>query len=75
MKNIGDRKEFVKEIQMALCYLGYGSTFLVPIDGFWGKNTKDAVCHFQNEKNLNPTGVVDLETYTILMSEKDALDK
>lgn len=65
---IGDRGPIVKEIQQRLLKLGYsiGPTYA---DGNYGEKTAAAVRKFQEKHGLNPTGIVDKQTYQKLVFE------
>ena len=56
---VGDRGAQVKALQEKLALLDYA---VGKADGVFGKNTRRAVVMFQFESDLEPTGVVNLET-------------
>ncbi len=60
-----DRKAVVRHIQEMLraIQISNGSDVNVPIDGFFGNKTKDAVRDFQLKNGISPTGDVDSITY------------
>ena len=57
----------VKQAQQILDSLGYQPG---PIDGLWGKKTKEALKQFQIDNNLPITGKIDPDTKKILISKK-----
>lgn len=61
--NIGSQGEFVRELQAALKLLGYYNS---EIDGMYGQNTARAVSLFQENAQLNATGVVNQQTWNRL---------
>ena len=73
MYRIDDKREYVKEIQLALNLLGYGDSHLVPIDGVYGENTKLAVLHFQEKNQIPTTGYINYETHLTLMKQRDSI--
>ncbi len=75
MYHISNKQEPIKEVQIALFALGYGESHLVPIDGIFGENTRNAILHFQQENGLIPSGVVDYETFIQLKNKKIEVEK
>ncbi len=61
-------KNFIVQIQRILRDLNFYQTKngRVGIDGIYDEGTKDAVRQFQNKYGLEPTGIVDSETWTLL---------
>ncbi|MBW4559983.1 MAG: peptidoglycan-binding protein [Mojavia pulchra JT2-VF2] len=68
---IGDRGENVKAIQERLLQLGF---FNANPDGYFGENTRAYVYAFQQYSRLNPTGVVDAQTWQALGLNSSAVD-
>ena len=67
-----NQSEAIKEIQTYLFFLSdkkYDSINRIPIDGVFDKETEQAVIAFQKETSIDPTGIVDYETFTTLYSE------
>ena len=67
-----DKTPAIKEIQEYLFFLSdkkYESIKRIPIDGVFDKETEDAVIAFQLATSLEPTGIVDYETFTTLYTE------
>lgn len=66
----GDVRPTVELIQYALNILSpfYPTIPQIPITGFFDEQTRNAVIEFQRAINLEPTGVVDRETYEALAS-------
>ncbi len=60
---IGDSGENVKAVQERLLQIGF---FNANPDGYFGENTKSYVYAFQQYSRLNPTGVVDPQTWQAL---------
>lgn len=60
----GSRGNAVKRVQEWLCY----HNLQVVADGVFGYVTQDAVMNFQFSQDLNPTGVVDENTFRALVS-------
>lgn len=76
MYSIKNKKEPVREVQRILLTLGYGESHLVPMDGIFGENTRLALMNFQQKNALEVTGVVNYETYLVLLEEYEkALEK
>ena len=67
-----DKTAAIKEIQEYLFFLSdkkYERIKRIPIDGVFDKETEDAVIAFQLATSLEPTGIVDYETFTTLYTE------
>lgn len=66
--SFGDSGESVRAVQYYLSLIGYYNPNLntVAIDGVFGNETVNAVKVFQQNFSLNPTGVVDRETWNKL---------
>ncbi len=67
-----DRKSAVKEIQKFLYALSdkkYENLPRVAITGIYNAETANAVKEFQRTKGLNPTGITNLETFTLLYED------
>lgn len=67
-----NRSEAIREIQTYLFFLSdkrYDSINRIPIDGVFDQETEQAVIAFQKETSLDPTGIVDYETFTTLYLE------
>ena len=62
------RREHVRQAQLALRELGYG----IQPDGLFGPETTAAVQRFQRDNGLSPTGQVDAETWRRLMARRQA---
>lgn len=62
----GDFSEAVIDIQARLLELGY---FGIQPTGFFGDMTEEAIKAFQLQNGLEATGVMDEETYALLMGE------
>ena len=60
----GSRGEEVKEIQIRLIEMGYLEG---DADGLFGPVTEAAVIAFQGDNNLEPTGIVNEDTYNAIM--------
>jgi len=58
----------VEEIQSTLKEIGF---FEGPIDGLMGGATRRAIKKFQKNKNLQPTGIINKDTYSLLLREKE----
>ncbi len=76
MHRIENKCDAVKEIQDLLLSLSYKDPEIpqVPIDGVYGKNTKNAVMQFQKKHGLNVTGSVDYDTFRKLCDDCKAMD-
>lgn len=59
----------VKTVQRLLYCMGYNLGY-DPIDGNFGSLTHEAVCAFQEKKNLPSTGIVDEQTWKKLLGTK-----
>ena len=67
MYHIEDEGAFIIRIQRYLISALQGESIpLSPIDGVYAEDTRSAVEHFQRISGLNPTGIVNEETYTLL---------
>ena len=67
-----NRSEAIREIQTYLFFLSdkrYDSINRIPIDGVFDQETEQAVIAFQKETSLDPTGIVDYETFSLLYEE------
>ena len=66
--DLRDIRETIREIQEYLLDISYrnGDFNSVSIDGFYGKETADAVRGFQKSVALPVTGTVDFETFNTL---------
>ncbi len=60
-------RSFLKMVQVLLLKKGYK---LGKADGFWGRNTRNALKKFQKDNKLKVTGLVDQKTKKILFSGK-----
>jgi len=66
------KSDCIKTIQKYLLLLGYGPVLKEydknknAVDGWYGKNTTDAVMIFQSDNNLPETGVVDTKTFNTM---------
>jgi peptidoglycan hydrolase-like protein with peptidoglycan-binding domain len=60
---IGDSGENVKAVQERLLQIGF---FNANPDGYFGENTRAYVYSFQQYSRLNPTGIVDSQTWQAL---------
>ena len=65
---LGDSGVAVKALQYYLAFLGYFYSDLppIPITGYFGTLTRDAVFTFQNTRGLPITGVVDANLFTLI---------
>ncbi|MBD0263225.1 MAG: peptidoglycan-binding protein [Tolypothrix sp. Co-bin9] len=61
--SVGDRGENVRALQERLGQLGYFKAFP---DGYFSEYTRSSVIAFQQNYQLNPTGVVDSQTWQVL---------
>ena len=61
----------VKNIQFMLREINLYNNILpeVIVDGIYDNQTKEAVMDFQKRHSLAPTGVVDLETFEMIVEE------
>lgn len=61
-------RETIREIQMFLLEISYleNELFRVSMDGFYGKETSDAVRLFQGSRGIPATGSVDFATWQLL---------
>ena len=67
-----DKEEAIKEVQEYLFFLSdkkYDTIKRIPIDGVFDKETEEAVIEFQLANSIEPTGIVDYETFTLLERE------
>ncbi|MGI8499635.1 MAG: peptidoglycan-binding domain-containing protein [Hassallia sp.] len=61
--SVGDKGENVKALQERLAQLGYYNGYP---DGYFSEYTRSSVIAFQQNYRLNPTGVVDSQTWQVL---------
>lgn len=61
--SIGDKGDNVRALQERLAQLGYFNAYP---DGYFSEYTKSSVIAFQQNNQLNPTGVVDSQTWQVL---------
>jgi peptidoglycan hydrolase-like protein with peptidoglycan-binding domain len=61
--SVGDRGENVKALQERLTQLGYYNGYP---DGYFSEYTRSSVIAFQQNYRLNPTGIVDSQTWQVL---------
>ena len=74
--NIKDKGEAVREIKKYLYLISenlYSSIPRTTIDSFYDIETREAVSEFQRIKELEVTGQVDYETFTLLFEDYSAL--
>ncbi len=66
-----NERDAIRNLQKYLRQLGYFDTDmpLVPIDGIFESDTRDALMMFQTKNGLAPTGVADKETWDALFTE------
>ena len=72
MYRANDKSAAVKEIKKYLYALNqslYPSIRRTTIDGFFDDETRNAVIDFQKIMGINPTGIVNLETFNALYAE------
>ena len=62
----GDSNQRVARLQRRLMELGY---YDGPVDGYFGRQTKEAVALFQRKVGLKPTGVATVRTQMLLFSD------
>ncbi len=62
----GDNNQRVARLQRRLMELGY---YDGPVDGYFGRQTKEAVALFQRKVGLKPTGVATVRTQMLLFSD------
>ena len=73
--DLRDEAKSVREIQRALRDIDYienGRSRMI-VNGIYCNRTKDAIRNFQTLYSLNPTGVVDFETWSLLHKVYHAL--
>jgi peptidoglycan hydrolase-like protein with peptidoglycan-binding domain len=70
---LGSRGDMVMEIQKMLMEAGYELP-KYGVDGIYGNETRSAVMRFQEDKGLNPDGIVGPDTYNELLKTKDKTD-
>ena len=58
----------VEEIQNILKEAGF---FKGTLNGLMGGSTRQAIRSFQKAKGLNPTGIIDTDTYSFLLKERE----
>jgi peptidoglycan hydrolase-like protein with peptidoglycan-binding domain len=61
--SVGDSGENVKALQQRLTQLGYYNGYP---DGYFSEYTRSSVITFQQNYQLKPTGIVDLQTWQVL---------
>lgn len=61
-----DRGEWVRHAQQQLVWLGYDINWREQIEGFYGKDTKQAVLALQDKFFYGETGVLDARTWKLL---------
>lgn len=63
----------IESMQHMLRVVSQGDSRLVPVipDGIFGQKTKEAVTAYQRGKNRPATGVMDLETWELLVEDYD----
>ena len=74
MYRIYDKNEAIRVVQVYLMTAGDPDIAIAPT-GIYDENTKLSVIDFQRRFNLEPTGEVDYETFTVLYSEHSILTK
>ncbi len=64
-------RDAIMMIQTYLRHLSFHNSEIppVPLDGIWDRETRESVIAFQTSQGLNPTGVVDRETWDRLKAE------
>lgn len=68
MYRVYDKPEAIRSVQRYLITVGDSDIFIAPT-GVYDDNTRLSVIDFQTRFNLNPTGEVDYETFTLLYNE------
>ncbi len=68
MYRINDKPEAIKRVQKYLATASDAEIFVAPT-GVFDENTRLSVIYFQQSKNLEPTGIVDYLTFTLLYDE------
>ena len=74
MYRIDDRSSAIAELQKYLDKIGISDVFIAP-SGIYDETTREAVVQFQKSKHINPSGIVDLETYNLIYSEYLAVNE
>lgn len=72
MYKIGDKEAAIRELQGYLYEIyraGLVSIPRVPIDGFYGNDTRSAVTEIQRLNGISESGAVDYETFTKIYGE------
>ena len=66
-------EDAIMNVQTYLRHLSFhdGDIGDVPLDGIWDSATRDALIEFQKKNGLDPSGVVDRETWEKLKAEYD----
>ena len=72
---IDDKKRYVRDIQKYINIISRMKKTIprVSIDGIYGRETKNSIFIFQQNNNINPTGVLDKATFDVLFREYAAL--
>ncbi len=67
----GFERNAIMTIQTYLRHLSFHNSEIppVPLDGIWDRETRESVVAFQISQGLNPTGIVDRETWDRLGEE------
>lgn len=68
----GSRGDLVKQLQQKLTQLGF---YQGPVSGYFGTLTKTAVIKWQQARGLAVTGVVNQQTWTVLMSQNPSVSR
>ena len=77
MYRIEDKNSAVREVQRYILIIGEVDNELpkIPVDGFYGEETRLAVSDFQRSRGIADTGSVDKETFDLLFFEADEIQK
>ena len=72
---IDDKKRYVRDIQKYINIISRMKKTIprVSIDGIYGRETKNSIFIFQQNNNINPTGVLYKATFDVLFREYAAL--
>lgn len=68
MYKVYDKQEAVRQVQLYLAAVEDGRLYVAPT-GVFDENTRLSVISFQNLRGLEPTGIVDRETFDLLYLE------